>query len=116
MPLPERGATRGDRVLDTSLRESDHVGVALDHEYLARLRDRRACAVQVVEDLVLLVDRRLSGVEVLRLLPRLRVTRQHPRPEPDAAALKVMDREDQPPSDSVAHRAVVAAGRQTRLE
>ena len=38
VPLPQRRAAGGDRVLDPGLHQPDHVGVALDHEDLARSR------------------------------------------------------------------------------
>ena len=64
----------------------------------------RARAMQVVEHLVLAVDRRLGGVEVLGLLARPLIARQDARAEPDAAALQVVDREGQPAAEPVADR------------
>ena len=116
VPLPQRGAACRDRVLDAGLREPDHVGVSLDDERLAAPRDGGPSAVQVVEHLVLLVDRRLGGVEVLRLLAGPGVARQDARAEPDAVPLQVVDRERQAPAEPVAHRSVVATGREARLE
>jgi hypothetical protein len=85
--LPQRRAARGHRVLDARLHEPDHVGVALDHVDLAAARDRGARARQVEQHLVLLVDRRLGGVQVLRLLARARIGRQDPGAESDPASL-----------------------------
>ena len=116
VPLPQRRAACGHRVLDAGLHQPDHVGVALDHEDLAAARDRGARAGQVEQHLVLLVDRRLGGVQVLRLLARARVGRQDPGAEPDAAALQIVDRERDPPAEPVADRALVAARGQPRLQ
>ena len=65
----------------------DHVGVALDDEDLARAGDRRlARAVQVVQDLVLAVDRASpAGSGTSRLRSRA-VARQDPGADPDRPA------------------------------
>src|SRR6185503_20291196 len=86
--LAERRAAGRHDIRDTRLCEPDHVGVALDDEDVAALGDGLARAVHVVEDLVLAIDRRLGGVEVLRLLARAAFRGQHPRTEADAATLQ----------------------------
>ena len=116
VPFPQRRTAGRDRVLDARLREPDHIGIPLDHEHLAPLRDRRASPMQVVEDLVLLVDRRLGGVQVLGLLASAWIVRQDAGAEPDAVALQVVDREDHPSTEPVSHRAVVTPLREARLE
>ena len=116
VPLPQRRAARGDRVLDAGLHQPDHVGVALDHEHLAARGHRLTRAMQVVEHLVLLVDRRLGGVEVLGLLARTRIGGQDASAEPDPPALQVVDGEGHPAAEPVADLAVVTAGGQPRLQ
>ena len=61
----EGRAARGDRGLDAGEVAGHDVGVALDDDRAAGLGDLALGDVEAVEDLALLVDRGLGGVEVL---------------------------------------------------
>jgi hypothetical protein len=116
MPFAERRAARRDRAVDPGLREPDHVGVSLDHEHLAGPRDRLSRAVEVVEDLALLVDGRLRRVQVLRLLRGARVAGKHPGAESEVATLQVLHRERQPSAEPIADHTVLALRREPGLD
>jgi hypothetical protein len=89
--LGERGAHRRDDALDPRRHQPERVEVPLHEDHALVATDRVARLVQVVEDLPLLEDLRVGGVEVLRL----------PRPEqapaePDEVPARVVDGEHQP--------------------
>ena len=97
----ERGAEDGDGLADPVLVRHDAVDVALDQEGAPGLGHPLARAVEAVERLPLLVERRLGGVQVLWLLAGERAAS-----EGDHAPLRVRDREDEPAAEAV----VVAGG------
>ena len=76
-----------------------HVGVALDDHGLRGAGDLAPGQVDAVEHLALLVDRRLGGVEVLRLDPV--VVEDPARAEADGVAARVADRPQQPAAEAV---------------
>ena len=84
------------------------VGVALDDDGLAARRDRLLGEVEAVEHGRLLVDRRLGGVEVLRL--DAVVVEEPAGAEADGVAGDVADRPDQAPAEPVVEAAAPAPG------
>ena len=101
--VAEGGAAGGDGGGDAGEVAGHHVGVALDHDGLARAADVAAGEVDAVEHLALLVDRRLGGVEVLGLDPV--VVEDPPGAEADGVAAGVADRPQQPAAEPVVRRA-----------
>ena len=93
LPLGERGSHRGDDRLEPGLAQREHVGVALDDDRALLLRDRRARAVEPVEQVALAEQLALRRVDVLRA-ERI-VLAQPARLEPDDAAARVGEREEQ---------------------
>ena len=83
-------------LLDPGLRQPEHVGVALHHHYLVGLGDGPPRLVQPVEQMPLLVQRPLGGVQVLG-----RLVRQRPAPEAHHPAPVVHQREHQPAAEAI---------------
>ena len=98
----ERGAAGRDRGRHAGQVAGHHVGVALDDHGAVLAGDLLLGQVDAVEQLALLVDRRLGGVEVLRL--DLVVVEEPPGPEADDVAAGVADRPQQPPVEAVDQR------------
>ena len=97
--LAERGAAGRDRGGYAGQVAGHHVGVALDHDRLRGAGDVAAGEVDAVEHLGLLVDRRLGGVEVLRLDPV--VVEDPAGTEADRVAGGLPDRPEQPAAEPV---------------
>ena len=95
----ERGAAGRDRGRDAGQVAGHHVGVALDDDRAVLAGDLALGQVDAVEQLALLVDRRLGGVEVLGLDPV--VVEQPARAEADDVAADVADRPEQPAVEAV---------------
>ena len=107
----ERGAERRHDFFDPDEPESQHVEVALhDDRPLGPahgvLRD-----VQVVEQLPLVEDRGLGGIEILRLS-----VAKDAAAEANDPGARVVDREKQPPVKAGGERAVLSSNQQPRLE
>jgi hypothetical protein len=102
--LAEGSAAGGDRRHHAGQVRGHHVGVALDDHGLRGTRDVAAGQVDAVEHLALLVDRRLGGVEVLRVDPV--VVEEPACPEPDRVVGGVADRPQQPAPEPVVVAAV----------
>jgi hypothetical protein len=91
--------------------QGEHVHVALDHHHLAALADGGARAVEAVQQLALLEERGLGGVEVLR-----HAVVEQPTGEADDAAERVADREHHPATEPVVAPAALVLGDQPGLE
>lgn len=98
MVAAERGAAGGDGGGDPGEVAGHHVGVALDDDGSAGLRDVLLGQVDAVQHLGLLVDRGLGGVEVLRAVV---VVAQFAGAEADDVARGVADRPHQPAAEAV---------------
>ncbi len=94
----ERRAAGGDRRRDPGEVAGHHVGVALHHDELAVLGDVALGEVDPVEDLGLLVERGLRGVEVLGALV---VLVELAGAEADGVPRDVPDGPDQPAAEAV---------------
>ena len=103
MVVAERRTAGGDRRGHSRQVAGHHVGVALHHHRLGGAGHVAPRQVDAVEHLALLVDRRLGGVEVLRLDPV--VVEDPARPEPDRVAAGVADRPQQASAETVVGRA-----------
>ncbi len=79
-----------------------HVGVALDDDRAAALGDLPLGVVDAVEDVRLLVDRRLGRVQVFRAVV---VVEELARAEADHVAAQIPDRPQQPAAEPVDQRA-----------
>ena len=102
MILGQGRAQRGDRIRHPGLRQRDGVHVALDHEDFAPVVGDLPREVVGVEQLSLVEDRGIGGVEVLGLtLP------QNPATEGDGVPLPIPDREHQPTPEHVVRGAAV---------
>ena len=101
--VAEGGAAGGHGGADPGQVAGHHVGVALDDHGLRGAGDLAPGQVDAVEHLALLVDRRLGGVEVLRLDPV--VVEDPARPEADGVAAGVADRPEQAAAEAVVRRA-----------
>ena len=97
LALGQRGAHRADRLGDPGLAQRDHVGVALDEHEPPGARRRRAREVGAVDERALVEQLGLRRVEVLGLV----VGRQRPRAEAEHVALRVGEREHDPPAEAV---------------
>ncbi len=95
----ERRATRRDGIVDAREVRGHDVGVALDDDSASLARDRLLREVQPVQDVGLLVDRRLARVEVLRL--DAVVFEDAARAEADGVARDVADRPDDAATEPV---------------
>jgi hypothetical protein len=91
-----RRTERGHGVPDARLVEHEHVGVALYHQGGPLLAHRLGDLREAVEQIPLVENVRLRGVEVLGL----GVT-QRPRPEAHDPPAPVGDREGDPPSKTL---------------
>ncbi len=96
---PERGTAGGHRRTHAGLVAGHHVGVALDHDRLAAPGDVPLGQVDPVQELALLVERRLRGVQVLGL-DRV-VVEQPAGAEADHVGGQGPDRPQQPPVEPV---------------
>ena len=108
LPLGKGRAHRGDDRLEPGLVQGEHVGVALDHDRALLLRDRRARAVEAVEQVALAEELALRRVDVLRA-QRI-VLAQLARLEPAHAPARVGQREEQAPVEVVVAAAVGEPG------
>ena len=99
VPHGERRAEGGHRVFDTRLMQGDHIGVALHHDGHARRGHGGLRVVEPVEHLGLVEQRRLAGVQVLRLAGA-----DDAAAEGDAVARHVEDGEHHPIVEAVTHR------------
>ena len=104
----EGRAAGGDGGLDAGEVAGHDVGVPLDDHRGPVTSDGLLGGVEAIEHGRLLVDRRLGGVEVLRLDPV--VVEEPARAEPDAVAGDVPDRPDQPAPEPVVETAAPAPG------
>ena len=104
MVLTKGRATRRDRGRHTGKVAGHHIGITLDDHRLRTFRDFSACQVDTVENLALVIDRRLGRIEVFCLDPV--VVEESPRTESDDVTVQFPDRPEQPPSKPV----VSAAG------
>ena len=96
----QRRAHRRDDRLDARLPQGEHIGVALDHDCPAVLRDRVTSRVQPVQEIALAEQLAFRRVDVLGL-ERV-VVAQAPRLEPDDPAARVGEREQKPRREVVA--------------
>ena len=98
------GATRGHGVRHARDVRGHDVRVALDDDDLMLGRDRLLRQVQAVQELRLLVDRRLGGVEILGRF--LVAVVQATRAKTDRRARDIADRPHEAPTETVIHAAV----------
>ncbi len=103
----EGGAAGGDGGGDAGQVAGHDVGVALDDDRAGRLRDVLLGEVDAVEDLGLLVDRGLGGVQVLRAVVRLV---ELAGAEADDVAADVADGPHQPAPEAVDGAAAALLG------
>ena len=111
VPVRERGAGGRDHVRHAGLDGGDQVEVALDDDADALAADRILGPVQPVQDIALVIQRRLRRIEVFRFALRKQAPAESHHPAGD-----IVDREDHPPAEAVDDPAGLALGRQAGLE
>ncbi len=107
----EPGAERRHDLFDPGKGRTEHIEVPLDQDRTLRLTHRVLRDVQVVQQLPLVEDRRIGGIEILRLS-----VAEDPTPEGDHAAAQVVDREKQPAAEPGCERAILPSSQEARLE
>ncbi len=109
----ERGAQRGDHVVEAVLHQRSQVHVSLDHDGKAFTADRITSLIESVEMVPLGVRGSLGRVDVFGL----RIGRQRAPAEGHDTPLDVPDREDQPVAEAIVLAASALARRdQPRFE
>ena len=96
-------AARGNRGRDPRQVARHNIRIALNHHELLLLSDLPARQIHAIENLRLLIDRSLRGVEILR--PRI-ILIEFAGTETDRRASQVTDRPDQPPPEPVINTAL----------
>ena len=110
--LGDRRAERRHGVGEAGLGERDHVHVALGDDHRAALADRCPGERQAVQQLALVEQRRVGGVQILG--PRLA---ERAAAEADDPAAPVVDREHHPVAEAVeARAAVLGLDQEARLD
>jgi len=107
----EAGAERRHDLFDPGEGRTEHIEVPLDQDRTLRLTHRVLRDVQVVQQLSLVEDRRIGGIEILGLS-----LAEDPATEGDHAAAQVVDREEQPAAEAGCERAILPSSQETRLE
>jgi len=109
VPVAERGAQHGHRILEALLMGDDAVGIPFHHRGGAALAKSRPGHVEPIEMVALDEQRRLGGVDVLRPAGGARFG-QDAAPQSDGPILRVADGKQQSAPETVVQAPVLRAG------
>src|SRR3546814_3612526 len=92
----ERGAERGDGIIDPGARKRDHVHIAFDHEHAAGLAGSGRGAIEIVERAALVEQRGFGRIQIFGL-----AVADDAAAERDHAAARVADRDHQAAAEAI---------------